>query len=51
VRTILPGGAMKLRPPVPRSLETFTRGEAALIVGGPLGGRGSLARLSLASHT
>ena len=41
-----PGGARLLRC----SLEICTRGEAALIVGGPLGGRRSLIRLRLRSH-
>jgi len=40
---------MRLSPPDPRSLEIRTRGEAALIPGGPLGGRGSLIRLPLRS--
>ncbi len=36
-------------PGPPRSLEICTRGEAALIAGGPLGGRRSLIRLRLRS--
>ncbi|HEY6004095.1 MAG TPA: UDP-N-acetylmuramoyl-L-alanine--D-glutamate ligase [Anaeromyxobacter sp.] len=45
----MPGGAMTLRPPDPRSLEIRTRGEAALVSGGPLGGRDGLIRPPLRS--
>jgi hypothetical protein len=40
-------GRDEAAPPVPRSLEIRDRGEAALIAGGSLGGRGSLIRLPL----
>jgi len=46
---LLLGGTKKLCPPDPRSLEISTRGGAALNLGGPLGGRGSLIRLPLRS--